>query len=293
MKASSLVAALAVVIVGFWTPSAAHAAPISVVVAENFWGEPVKAIGGGKVSVTEIMSGANADPHDFEPTASNAKAVADAAIVIYTGIDYDAWMDKLVVANKSAKRTIINVGTLLKRKGGDNPHLWYDPAAMPALVDTVVTALTVVDPAGAAGYAERAEAYRTQLRAITARIAAVKAKYAKTPVTATEPVFGYMAQALGLEMRNQSFQRAVMNETEPSAKETVAMENDLKGAKVKALFYNSQVTDSTTERLIGLARSAKVPVVAVTETKPADKSYIEWMLAAIDATEKALAGPAT
>ena len=70
------------------------------------------------------------------------------------------------------------------------------------------------------------------------------------------------------------------------------MEADLKGAKVKVLFYNSQVTDTETEHLLALANAAKVPVVGVTETRPADKAtYIEWMLSEIDATEKALAGP--
>ena len=269
----------------------AAAAPINVVVAENFYAEAVKAIG-GNVAFSEIISNPNADPHDFEPTPSTAKAVADAAIVIYNGIDYDAWMDKLIAASKAPKRTVINVGTLLKRKAGDNPHLWYDPAAMPALVDAVVKALSAADAAGASGYADRAKAYKMQLAAITTRIAAVKAKYAKAPVTATEPVFGYMATALGLDMRNQSFQRAIMNETEPSAKDTAAMEADLKGAKVKVLFYNSQVTDTVTEHLLALAKAAKVPVVAVTETKPADLTYIQWMLNEIDATERALAGPA-
>jgi zinc/manganese transport system substrate-binding protein len=270
----------------------ASAAPINVVAAENFYAEPIKAIGGANVVVTEILSSPDADPHDFEPTPSVAKAVADAQIVVYNGIDYDPWMDKLIAASKSPKRTVLNVGVLLKRKAGDNPHLWYDPLAMPALVDAVVKALQAADPAGAGGYADRAQAYKTDLAAITTRIAAVKAKYAKAPVTATEPVFGYMATALGLDMRNQSFQRAIMNETEPSAKDTAAMEADLKGAKVKTLFYNTQVTDAVTEHLLSLANAAKVPVVGVTETRPAGQTYIQWMLSEIDATDKALAGQA-
>jgi zinc/manganese transport system substrate-binding protein len=272
---------------------AAKAAPISVVVAENFYGDAVQAIGGTNVSLMAIINSPDADPHDFEPTPSTAKAVADAGIVIYNGIDYDPWMDKIIAASRAPKRTVINVATLLQRKIGDNPHIWYDPASMPALADAVVKTLSAADPAGATGYADRAKAYKMQLAAITTRVAAVKAKYAKTPVTATEPVFGYMADAMGLDMRNQTFQRAIMNETEPSAKDTAAMETDLKGAKVKVLFYNSQVTDTETEHLLSLAKAAKVPVVGVTETRPADKAtYIEWMLSEIDATEKALAGQA-
>ncbi|MEJ0097087.1 MAG: zinc ABC transporter substrate-binding protein [Bauldia sp.] len=84
-----------------------------------------------------------------------------------------------------------------------------------------------------------------------------------------------------------------MNDTEPSARDTAAMEADLKGRKVKVFFYNSQVTDPLTDRLLKFANAASVPVVGVSETQPAGKSFAEWMLAQLDATEKALAGPSS
>ena len=86
------------------------------------------------------------------------------------------------------------------------------------------------------------------------------------PVTATEPVFGPMAEALGLTMRNQRFQLAMMNDTEPSARDVAAFESDLKERKVKVLIYNSQVSEKLTERLRDIAKRAKVPVIGVTET---------------------------
>ena len=81
------------------------------------------------------------------------------------------------------------------------------------------------------------------------KIKAMHRKYAGPEVTATEPVFGYMADALGLKMRNVPMQIEVMNGTEPSASEVGAFENDLKTRTVKVLFYNSQVTDELTARL--------------------------------------------
>jgi zinc/manganese transport system substrate-binding protein len=102
-----------------------------------------------------------------------------------------------------------------------------------------------------------------------------------------------MAEALGLDMRNERFQTAIMNETEPSARDIAAMESDLRDGKVKVFFYNTQVIDPLTEHLMALARAANVPVVGVTETKPAGMTYVDWMLSEIDATEKALAGPSS
>jgi zinc/manganese transport system substrate-binding protein len=99
-----------------------------------------------------------------------------------------------------------------------------------------------------------------------------------------------MATALGLQMRNQRFQIAMMNNTEPSARDFAAFEDDLKHHKVKALIYNKQVSGKLTERLIAIAERAKVPVVAVTETQPADISFANWMLSQLAALDKALAG---
>jgi zinc/manganese transport system substrate-binding protein len=283
---SAIVAATAI---GF-SGHAAVGAPIYIVAAENFWGEAASAVGGANVAVTSIIDNPSADPHEFEPTPSTARAIADADIIVYNGIDYDPWVDKLLAASRAPKRAVINVATLLRRKPGDNPHLWYDPAAMPALVEALVKALSADDPAESATFAANAAVYKKQLSAISDRISQLNAQFARTPVTATEPVFGYMAQALGLDMRDQSFQLAMMNDTEPSAKDTAAIEDDLRAGKVKVLFYNSQVSNDLTRRLLALAMAANIASVGVTETKPAGRSFQEWMLDELDATGKGLAG---
>ena len=89
------------------------------------------------------------------------------------------------------------------------------------------------------------------------------------PVTASEPVFGYMASALGLNMRNEKFQLSIMNDTEPSARDVAAFERDLKEHKVRVMFYNKQASDKIVQHLVAIARAAKIPVVGVTETAAA------------------------
>ena len=116
----------------------------------------------------------------------------------------------------------------------------------------------------------------------------LRGKWAGTPVTATEPVFGPMADALGLTMRNQSFQLATMNDTEPSASDIARFEDSLKNRKVKALIYNKQVSGKLTRHLIAVAQKAKVPAVAVTETQPAGTSYRDWMLVAARRTRQSI-----
>lgn len=268
----------------------AAADPIKVVASENFYGDLAQQIGGANVEVTSILTNPDQDPHLFEASASTARNLASAKVVIVNGADYDPWMEKLLSANKAPGRKEIVVAKLVHKKSGDNPHLWYDPATIQAFAKVFAAELSSVDPAHKAAYAHGAGRLAESLKPLEAKLAEMKEKYAGQPVTASEPVFGYMAQAIGLKMRNERFQLAVMNDTEPSASDIAAFENDLKNHKVKVMLYNSQASDSAVQRLVGIARQYNVPVVGVTETKPARENYQEWMLDQLNALDRALAG---
>jgi zinc/manganese transport system substrate-binding protein len=267
--------------------STAAAAPIKVVAAENFYGDIARQIGGPQVAVTSVLTNPDQDPHEFEASPSTARAFADAALVIVNGAGYDAWAAKLLAA--SPARTAVAVAALLRRAAGDNPHVWYDPAAAPALAEALASIFSKLDPPHQAAYLRRLTAFRVSMKPLDNRIAEMRAKYSGTPVTATEPVFGYMAAALGLEMRNAEFQLAVMNDTEPSAAAIAAFERDLRTRAVKVLVYNSQTSEAMTQRMRKIANDAGVPVVGVTETEPRGKDYQEWMLSQLDALDRALA----
>jgi len=264
---------------------------IAVVAAENFYGDIARQVGGERVAVVSIMNNPDQDPHLFETTPGIVRQLAGAQIAILNGANYDPWMEKLLAAAPRPGRTVISVADLTGKKAGDNPHLWYAPATMPAAAKAMAAAFSKADSAHAADYAARLAMTLTSLERIAQRVAQMKAKHAGTAVTATEPVFGPMAEALGLTMRNQSFQLAMMNDTEPSARDVAAFENDLKEHKVKALLYNSQVSEKLTLRLLDIARAVKVPVVGVTETQPPGVSFQDWMLGELDALDKALTGP--
>lgn len=262
---------------------------LTIVAAENFYGDLARQIGGSNVTVTSILSNPDDDPHLFETSPSTARTIADAKIIIYNGADYDPWMDKLLSASTSKDRTTIIAADLIGKKSGDNPHLWYNPATLPAIAKTLTADLAKRDPANAVHYEANLKAFQTSLEAIDKEIADVKKTYAGTEVTATEPVFGYMAEALGLKMLNYDFQVALMNDAEPSATQVAAFENSLKDGSAKILFYNSQVTDEATTRLLDIAKQNKVTVIGVTETEPAGQTIQTWFGGQIDAVQKALA----
>jgi zinc/manganese transport system substrate-binding protein len=243
------------------------------------------------VNVTSILSNPDQDPHLFEASPKTARDLHRAALVVYNGADYDPWMDKLLAASGNDKRIVIVAADLVGKKAGDNPHLWYDPRTMPLVARKIVEVLDRVDAAHKADYDANLARFLASLQPVQTKIDALRAKYQGTPVTATEPVAGYLSEAIGLTVRNARFQLAVMNDTEPAASDIAAFEQDLRGKRVKALIYNAQAVTKLTRRMLELAQASHVPSVSVTETEPAGSTYQQWMTTQIDALAQALGEP--
>jgi zinc/manganese transport system substrate-binding protein len=288
MRAIRQIASASAILFATALAAAADDAGIGVVAAENFYGDVARQIGGDRVVVSSILNNPDQDPHLFETTPTVVRKVADARIVILNGANYDPWMQKLLDAAPRSERTVISVAAIVGRTTGDNPHLWYDPATMPAVAKAVTEALGRTGPAHKAAFDMQLQSFLASLRPLDEKIADMRAKYSGLAVTATEPVFGYMANAIGLTIRNERFQMAVMNDTEPAARDLAAFENDLRNANVNVLLHNKQVSSSLANRLIDVAWRANVPVVGITETKPANMSYVDWMLGELGELEQAL-----
>lgn len=272
-------------------PASAAGGPIAVVAAENFYGDIARQIGGDRIAVVSIMSNPDQDPHLFEVTPGIVRQVTSARVVILNGANYDSWMEKLLAAAPRRERSVIDAAQLIGYKAGGNPHLWYAPGTMPTVATAIAAALAEADRDHAEEYAARLKATLSSLATIARRVEELKVKHAGTAVTATEPVFGPMADALALTMKNQRFQLAVMNDTEPSARDVAAFESDLNNRRVKVLIYNSQASGKLTDRLRNIASKAKIPIVGVTETMPASISYQKWLLEELEMLDKAISEP--
>jgi zinc/manganese transport system substrate-binding protein len=269
--------------------SATHAAPLRIVAAESVYGDLAGQIGGAHVVVTSILSNPAQDPHEFEASASTARKVADAALVVYNGADYDPWMTNVLAASRAPSRKVIEVARLVHKRAGDNPHFWYDLVAFAAVAKSLAEGFSTLDPAHGAEYAERYAAFEQSMQPLVDRIAELRQRYGGSAVTATEPVFDYMSDALGFRMRHARFQLAVMNGTEPTARDIAAFEKDLRTRMVKILFYNRQTSNALAERMRIIAVNAGVPVVDVTEMQPLGMTYQQWMGSQLDALGRALA----
>jgi zinc/manganese transport system substrate-binding protein len=264
---------------------------IVAVGAENEYANVIGQVGGNYVKVSAIMSNPNTDPHTFEASASVARVVSAAQLVVQNGVGYDTFMNTIENAAPNSARKVIVVQDLLGLPvTTPNPHLWYKPSTMPAVANAVAADLAALQPAHAAYFKANAAAFIASLTAWDNAIAAFKAKYADTPVATTEPVADYMLQAAGVDnLTPWALQADIMNGTDPSAQDVALQRSLFTQHKVKVFLYNQQVTDSLTESFIALAHANGIPVVGVYETMPVPGyDYQSWMLAEVQGLRNAV-----
>ncbi|HEY2331362.1 MAG TPA: zinc ABC transporter substrate-binding protein [Acidimicrobiales bacterium] len=269
---------------------AAHG-PIAVVAAENFWGSIAAQLGGDRVDVTNLIDNPATDPHDYEPTAADARGVATAGYVIGNGLGYDPWIDDLVHANPAPARRQLRVGDLVGLKDGDNPHRWYSPADVHAVIDRITADYKALRPTDAAYFDQLHQHFvDSALQPYDAVIAEIRARDAGRPIGASESIMAPMAQALGLDLVTPStFLDAISEGNDPTAADKATVDHQITTGAVEVFVFNRQNATPDVQRLVDAARRARIPVVAVTETlTPAGATFQDWQTAQLHALDAAL-----
>jgi zinc/manganese transport system substrate-binding protein len=268
------------------------AGKVSVVAAENVYGDIAAQIGGSHADVISVLSDPDADPHLFAPGTQNGAEVAQADVVIENGVSYDPWMDKLIEASPNAHRRVVNIAQVLDVTAPDaNPHLWYDVPRLPQIAEAIADSLAASDPAHRAYFQAQEAKFVASLAPLDAAVAAIKQAHGGTPVAYTEPVPGYLLDAAGLVNRTpDGFSKAVEEGTDPTPQDVAETNTLFTDHAVRVLLYNAQATSPITDHLRDLAQSQGIPVVPVTETLPAGMTFQSWQLGQVQALAKAL-GP--
>src|SRR5207244_3809495 len=135
------------------------------------------------------------DPHDYEPTAADARTIAGAQIVIVNGIGYDPWAGKLLAANPVHGRIVLTVGDLVGIKPGGNPHRWYSPSDVQKVIGEIVRDYTKLDRKDTGYFTRQKANFETRgLGRYKRLIATIRRKYQGVAVGASESIFTPLAQ---------------------------------------------------------------------------------------------------
>ncbi len=282
---------LGLAIAGCGTSSASGAgANLKIVAGQNFWGSMATQLAGSHGTVQSVVTDPNADPHEYESNTNDARAFAEADLVILNGAGYDDWGRKLLDANASAHRTVLTVAEMLGKKTGDNPHFWYDPNNIGPVADKITAELQRLDPADGEYFTQQRRAFDEALKPYRTRIAEIRHNFGGTAVGATENIVVYLATALDLHLISPpAFMQAVAEGNDPPANTVADFQDQVSTRRIKVLVYNVQTSTLVTTNVKKVAQQEGIEVVGVSETmQPETSTFQDWQLAQLKTLENAL-----
>ena len=129
------------------------------------------------IEITPLM-GAGVDPHLYQPTESDIRAMNAADMVIYSGLHLEGQFDAVFAALREQGTLIYTLSKPVKdagfviggfgadetQSGTDDPHFWFDPRNWELTVADLAQTLAELDPNNADTYTAHAGAYNEQLR---------------------------------------------------------------------------------------------------------------------------------
>lgn len=231
-------------------PAAAQT-KLQVVTSFSILADLVREVGGERVVVRSLV-GPDGDAHVYQPTPTDARDLNRAQLLVVNGLGLEGWTERLVASSGfKGKRVVAADGVPLlmlripdeksrnlKYRTVSDPHAWQALANGAIYVDNIARGLSAADPANAAYYAARAEAYKKQLAELDAW---VKSEIASVPqdkrrVITTHDAFQHFASAYGVTFIAAE---GMSTEGEPSAQRIALLIAQVRHEGVKALFIEN------------------------------------------------------
>jgi ABC-type Zn uptake system ZnuABC Zn-binding protein ZnuA len=220
----------------------ARAAKIRVSSFSSILTEVATQVGGDRVEVTGHVK-PGTDPHDFEPRASDLKAVSNADLVLLSAKHLEGYVGKL---RDVTKARIVEVGDsfpslkLTVQHGdhthdGEDPHWWHSVKNIERAAKVVRDELTKISPADKAVFTANYESYVAKLETLQRW---VQAKVAELPrnqrkLVTNHDAFGYFAKEYGFTVMAIA---GLSKNDQPGSKKVADLIGQIKAAGVKAVF---------------------------------------------------------
>lgn len=247
---------------------AAFAKTLNTVASFTVLADVVKQVGGDHVNVKSLV-GPNGDPHEFEPSPDDAKALKAADITFISGEGLESWFEKLISASGySGKPVVVSNGIETRTMEDDgktvtDPHVWNSPVNVKIWVANIAKALEAADPADAADFKANAAKYSKELDDLNAYAKSVIEAVPKDrrKVLTSHDALGYFGREYGVKFLSPL---GVSTETEASAADVAKLIDQIKAEKVKLYFFEN----SNDPRLVKQVSNA-------TGAQPGGELYVE------------------
>ena len=226
-----------------------------VVATFSILGDLVAEVAGERVDLA-VLVGPDTDAHTYQPKPADARRLAGAQALVSNGLGFEGWMDRLAKAAPFTGRAIVasaGVPTLAatgshRHEHDIDPHCWQDVARVRRYVANIAAGLADADPANAAYYRERAEAYDRRLAELDrwVRVEIAKVPPAQRKAIVGHESFRYFAQAYGVQLEAA---RGFTTESDPSARDIAQLIRLVREQKIKALFIENMTNPALVEEI--------------------------------------------
>lgn len=218
---------------------------LKVVATFSILGDLAAEVGGDKVEITTLVA-PDTDAHTYQPKPTDIRALAVSKVLVSNGLGFEGWIDRLADA-AAFKGTRIVASTGAATAAGD-PHCWQDVACARVYAANIASGLATADPANAAFYHTRAQAYDQRLATLEAWI---RGEIAKVPADRRKAITGhnsflYFARAYGVQFESP---RGYNTDSEPSARDMANLIRQVREQKITALFIENMTNPVLVEEI--------------------------------------------
>ena len=241
-------------------PASAQA-PIKAVATFSILGDLLAEVAGDKVELSVVV-GPDIDAHAYQPRPTDARALAEAKVLVSNGLGFEGWIDRLAKAAPfKGKAIVATAGVATLKAGADHghshghshgqgpdPHCWQDVQRVRTYVANIAKGLAEADPPNAASYRERAQAFDRRLVDLDAW---VKAEIARVPADKRRAITGhdsfrYFSSAYGVKFQSP---RGYNTSSEPSARDVAALIREVREHRIKALFVENMTNPGLIDQI--------------------------------------------
>ena len=192
-------------------------------------------VGGNAVAVRQLLR-PNTDPHDYEPRPDDVRAIADADLVLASGLGLDDFIGD-AASSAGGDVRVLRLGDAVARKVGGDPHWWQDPANAMTVVLSLAGELSRIAPGQADAIRGRTATYVRRLGALDRGIAACIAQVPREDrkLVTDHDALGYFARRYGLRVVGAVIP-ATTTQAQPNAGDLAALSRLIRRERVKAVF---------------------------------------------------------
>jgi zinc/manganese transport system substrate-binding protein/manganese/iron transport system substrate-binding protein len=221
-------------------------------------------IGGDKIKVTQILK-PNVDPHDYEPSPADVQAIAEADVVVESGVGLEKWLDQTIKSAgfhgtlvDTSKGVPIRKGNGTSEEAAGDPHIWHNPKNAEIMSRNIATAFDAKDPADKATFDANLTSYTGKLDQLDGWIAQ---QIDTLPADQRKLVTNHDAFGYYIDRYHLTFVGSIIpsfdTSAELSGKQLNTLIAKIKATGVKAIFSESSLPPKTAEA-IGKQASVKV-----------------------------------